>query len=225
MVSGAARPRVVLASSSPRRRELLRLAGLVFAVHSPQVDESPHADEEPLAHVRRLSLDKAASAAAHARQVAEKGAESVVIAADTVVVYQGEVLGKPATPDEAVQMLRRLRGETHQVHTGLAVCFGEGCASEVVTTAVHMRPYTEAEIAAYVASGDPMDKAGAYAIQHAGFSPVASLEGCYANVVGLPLCALVRLLDSLHVDVPRAHIPCDGTSDECVVRSWALSDP
>lgn len=184
---------IVLASGSPRRRQLLALAGAPFTVIVPHIDETPLPGEDPLAHVRRLSLSKAAEVAARA------GDNALVIAADTIVVYEGVILGKPATSDEAARILRRLRGQTHQVHTALAVRRGDQCASEVVTTGVRMRAYTDAEIAAYVASGDPMDKAGAYAIQNADFNPVAALDGCYANVVGFPLCRLARMLEPFGV--------------------------
>ncbi len=209
---------IILASSSPRRQQLLALAGLRFTVMRPQVDEAPLPGEDPLAHVRRLSVGKAADVAARA------GVEALVIAADTIVVHEGVILGKPATSDEAARTLRRLRGRTHQVHTALAVRRGDQCASEVVTTGVRMRAYTDAEIAAYVASGDPMDKAGAYAIQHAGFNPVAALYGCYANVMGLPLCYLARMLEPFGVALPGLPELCQSGVEQCGVQDWHGTD-
>jgi len=118
-------------------------------------------------------------------------------------VLDGEVLGKPGSPQEAVAMLRRLRGRPHRVLTAIAVATGGSVHVDVVSTDVHMRSYTDEDIAAYVASGDPLDKAGAYAVQHAGFRPVASVCGCYQNVVGLPLCHLCRRLQAEGVPLRR----------------------
>ncbi|MBN1285811.1 MAG: septum formation protein Maf [Anaerolineae bacterium] len=198
---------IILASGSPRRRELLTLAGVTgFAVQKADIDETPQPGEDPVAHVMRLSLAKAAAVARFAEDP-----RTVVIAADTIVVHGGEILGKPASPEDAARMLRRLRGAVHDVHTAVAVQQSIQYAVEATTTAVTMRAYTGDEIAAYVASGDPMDKAGAYAIQNPGFHPVAHLEGCYGNVVGLPLCTLARLLAQFDVAMPG--LP-DGCQDQ-----------
>jgi MAF protein len=189
---------LILASRSPRRRRLLAHLGLPFRVVIPQVEEdfAPAAAGRPEELAETLALAKAEA-------VASEEAEGIVIAADTIVVDGYTILGKPADSSEAAAMLRRLRGKTHRVITGLAVVdAGSGWrAASHVATAVHMRPYSDAEIAAYVARGDPLDKAGAYAIQDEQFHPVASYDGCYCNVVGLPLKALVTLLRRAGLDI------------------------
>lgn len=181
---------LLLASNSPRRRQLLTLTGWAFSVAASDIDESVHPGEEPPAYVRRLAQEKARAASQKAH------GERFVIGSDTTVVLDGDILGKPADADEALSMLRRLRGRTHQVFTGIAVIRLEDghTHTDVCVTDVPMRAYSENEMSAYVASGDPMDKAGAYAIQHAWFKPVASMAGCYASVMGLPLCHLARLM-------------------------------
>jgi septum formation protein len=201
---------LVLASNSPRRKQLLALGGWDFIVFAPQVDESVLARESPQDYVRRLAENKAEAA----RQILagdtpELGGisrnrleETLILAADTTVVFQSapnesyEILGKPADAAEAEAMLLRLRGQVHRVFTGLAVlrAVGDELQSEVVATDVRMREYSDEEILAYIATGDPLDKAGAYAIQHPGFRPVQNLQGCYANVMGLPVCHAARLL-------------------------------
>jgi MAF protein len=209
-------PNIILASGSPRRRQLLTCAGLHFAIVRPEVDETPAPNETPPTYARRLGLSKAAEVARRS----EPGA--LVIAADTIVVYRGEIIGKPAGEDDAVHILRRLRGQTHHVHTALAVARGERRLAEITTTAVPMRHYTDDEIAAYVASGDPLDKAGAYGIQHTGFNPVIELQGCYGNVVGLPLCTLARMLEAFGVAMPGLPEGCRQTSKACGVAAWPL---
>lgn len=186
---------IILASTSPRRRALLALLGCPFDLATPDVDETPLPSETPTALARRLARLKAAT-------VAREEPTAVVVAADTVVALGGEVLGKPMSADDAARMLRALRGLPHDVFTGVAVARGAQVWDAVVTSQVIMRPYTDEDIAAYVASGDPLDKAGAYAIQHPSFQPVADLQGCYANVVGLPLCAVWRLLREAGIDTP-----------------------
>jgi MAF protein len=189
---------LILASRSPRRRRLLAHLGLPFRVVIPQVEE----DMAPTAAGRPEELAEAL-ALAKAEAVAIKEGEGIVIAADTIVVDGDTILGKPADSSEAGAMLRRLRGKTHRVITGLAVVDaggGQRAASHVVT-AVRMRPYSDADIAAYVARGDPLDKAGAYTIQDEQFHPVASYDGCYCNVVGLPLKALITLLRRAGLDI------------------------
>jgi MAF protein len=185
----------VLASGSPRRRELLASLGVTFSVVRPQVDETQHPDEPPRAYAARLSREKAAAVAA---QVAPA---SLVLAADTIVICDDRVLGKPADVDEATAMLRTLRGRAHTVCTAITLhSAAHDPLTEVTCTAVHMRAYSDAEIAAYIATGDPFDKAGGYAIQHPEFAPVAQIEGSYSNVVGLPLETLQALLT--RVDYP-----------------------
>ena len=171
--------RLLLLSASPRRRELLASAGIPFEVRPVDVDETPEPAERPEALAERLARAKAA---------ASPDPSAWGIAADTVVAQDGAILGKPQDPTEAVAMLRRLRGRWHYVYTGVAVRRPSGAIlSAVDCTRVLMRDYHDDEIAAYVASGDPFDKAGAYAIQHTGFRPVAQIEGRYDTVVGLPM--------------------------------------
>lgn len=188
---------VVLASASPRRHHLMALLGIPFEVHVADVDERAGRRERAPALVARLSRAKALA-------VAGRMPYAAVIGADTIVVLDGEILGKPASAAEATAMLRRLRDRPHQVYSGIALCPPEYGAprTAVVQSTVWMRPYSDAEIAAYVASGDPLDKAGAYAIQSSAFHPVARLEGCYASVMGLPLCQVAGLLSQIGVAVP-----------------------
>lgn len=196
------RPILVLASNSPRRRELLALAGIPFEIIAADVDESLRADESPREYVLRLAEEKARAASARA------DAAQVVLAADTTVVDANAVLGKPAHPSEAKRMLRQLRGRVHQVYTGIAVLrVRDGnLLADVCVTDVPMRAYSDAEIEAYIATGDPLDKAGAYAIQHADFNPVESMSGCYASVMGLPLCHAARLLTRMDA-APGTDVP------------------
>jgi MAF protein len=167
----------------------------MFHVRPADVDESQRPGEAPRDYVLRLAEKKAKACAASARP------GEVVVAADTAVVLDGEILGKPASLAEAVEMLRRLRGRSHQVCTAIAVLENETGAllTDLCVTEVNMRAYTEEEIQTYVLSGDPLDKAGAYAIQHDGFRPVENMQGCYASVMGLPLCHLSRTLAKLDI--------------------------
>ncbi len=207
---------LILASRSPRRRQLLALLGLDFSVQTAEVDERPRVGESPVEYVRRL---------ARAKAMACPDGHGLVLAADTVVAVGADLLGKPRNMAEAGQMLRRLRGGLHQVYTALALRHDPQLWIEVCVTQVLMRDYDEAEIAAHVASGDPLDKAGAYAIQHPTFRPVAAVEGCYTCVVGLPLCHLVLLLrragQSWPEDVPARCQEAFGHS--CEVFSSILA--
>ena len=199
---------LILASQSPRRRELLRLLGLPFEVTVSDVRETPRTDETPPELVTRLSQAKARNAELNGRQGA------LVIACDTIVALRDgpaetQILGKPRDASEGRTMLRRLRGRSHVVYSAVTVeTPGRETTTDLVETELIMRPYTDAEIQAYVASGDPLDKAGAYAIQHEGFDPVERIQGCYASVMGLPLCHLARRLREwgidLDTDVPTA---------------------
>ena len=182
------RPPLILASTSPRRKALLAEWGFDFEVEAADVDESALPDERPEAHAIRLALEKA-------RTVAARRDVGLVIGADTIVVDDGDELGKPADADEARSMLRRLRGGRHLVITAVAVVDASSGASAAAaeTTGVWMRDFTDAELEAYVDSGDPLDKAGAYAIQHAGFAPISRIQGSACNVIGLPI-GLVRIL-------------------------------
>jgi septum formation protein len=203
---------LLLASNSPRRKQLLELGGWKFEIISVEIDERVREGERPSEYVRRLAKSKAQAAALHAPQ------EAIIIAADTTVVdefslqrdRQELILGKPEDAAEAEQMLRRLRGRTHQVYTAMAVLRASDglLLQDTCVTDVTMRAYSDAEVQAYIDTGDPLDKAGAYAIQHVDFHPVAKVDGCYTNVVGLPLCYLARMLRELGVqpaqDLPQA---------------------
>ena len=179
--------RVILASQSPRRRELLTLIGVAHEVRPADIDESHFPGELPVPHAERLARGKAHAIAAH-----ETGA--VVIAADTIVVVDGDILGKPRDADDAKRMLRRLSGRTHTVYTAIAVARGEATESAVEGVEVTFRALTDAEIADYVATGEPMDKAGAYGIQGYGATIVERVDGDYFSVMGLGLRRLVELL-------------------------------
>jgi MAF protein len=191
-------PSLILASNSPRRRQLLALTGLPFVVSAANVDESQLSNESPTDYVLRLAETKARAIQANGNQF--------VLAADTTVVDGSDILGKPQDETEAVAMLTRLRGHTHQVYTGVALLrVSDGLLrKDLCVTDVPMRNYSDDEIRAYVATGDPLDKAGAYAIQHSEFHPVTRMEGCYASVMGLPLCYVVRMLRELGVSVNTA---------------------
>jgi len=188
---------LILASSSPRRQELLRRLGVRFEVATADIDESQQPGEAPTALVQRLAREKALAVAAWLPG-------HVVLGADTIVVLDGDVLGKPADADEATAMLRRLRGRPHTVWStvyALNPTLARAAATLSEST-VWMRPYGDDEIAAYVASGDPMDKAGAYAIQHRGFAPAERISGCYSGVMGFPLGDVAQALRAMGVDVP-----------------------
>ena len=192
----------ILASNSPRRRQLLSLGGWQFTVSAAEVDETPLPGEEPPAYVLRLAESKArAAAAAHPAGQRFLAADTTVV--DRLAALGTKLLGKPSDEADARRMLRSLRGRVHQVYTALALYrpLDESLLTELCCTDVPMRDYTDAEIDAYIATRDPLDKAGAYAIQHAGFHPVERLEGCFANVMGLPLCHLARLLQ--RQDIPH----------------------
>jgi len=180
--------KLILASSSPRRRELLAQAGYVFEVVPADIDETRRIDEEPSAYVARLALEKAQ--AIHARN-----RDAIVLGADTTVVLNGEVLNKPKDIDEAACMLRALSGCTHQVHTGIAVVTSKAQRSHVETTNVVFAPIPEEELAIYLTTGDSLDKAGAYGIQGYAARWIPRIEGDFFNVMGLPLAAMVRLLN------------------------------
>jgi MAF protein len=195
-----------LASASPRRSELLALTGWKAIIEPVEVDEQPLPGEGARLLARRLASAKASRAAENT------AASGMILAADTIVADEDQLLGKPADPDEAKQMLLALRGRNHRVITAIVLIEPQDHQEivEMCETLVPMRNYDMEEIEAYIASGSPLDKAGAYGIQDGGFQPVASesLEGCYTNVMGLPLCHLVRAMRRLGhhptVDVPAA---------------------
>ena len=188
---------ILLASNSPRRRELLALTQWDFIVSVADVDERTRPNESPADYVLRLAETKARATASRA------DADRIVLAADTAVVDGRDILGKPVDEAHAFAMLTRLRGRTHQVYTGLALLRpGDGLLLTVLSvTDVPMRDYTDDEIRAYISTGDPLDKAGAYAIQHEQFHPVEHMSGCHAGVMGLALCHVTRMLRKLEIAV------------------------
>ncbi len=186
---------LILASQSPRRRALLAALGAAFTVDAAEVDETARPGEAPDALVCRLCRAKA-------QAVAARRPSAIVLAADTLVALDGELLGKPADPFEATAMLRRLRARVHQVYTAVCVATDGKLTARLSLSNVTMRPYSDAEIARYVASGDPLDKAGAYAIQHPLFAPVEAWEGCYAGIMGLPLRIAHEMLTEFGVPIP-----------------------
>ena len=202
---------LILASASPRRRQLLALAGWPFSVATADIDETPLNNEAPRDFVRRLSQAKARAVASRLSVHDER---PVVVACDTTVVLDDRLLNKPADAAEARSMLTALRARIHEVLTGLAILdtATEALHSEVVVSRVPMRAFTDTEMEAYIASGDPLDKAGAYAIQHPGFQPVdrAAFADCFANVMGLPLCHLLRRLRGFGFDAPALPQACQA---------------
>lgn len=213
--------RLILASSSPRRRALIASLGQPFDIVKPDIDEDIRRGEPPLDYVSRLSREKAAAVLAQLsttnggkpEAMLVLAADTIVLAADTIGIEQdGGLLGKPRDADEAWDMLNRLRGRPHEVYTAFALHRSgdeHPIWTERVRTIVTMRPYSDEEIAAYIASGDPFDKAGGYAIQHPGFHPVARIDGCYNNVVGLPLCRVKTALASVGWGGMTAPDGCD----------------
>lgn len=187
------RPRVILASQSPRRRELLALVGIAHDVRPADVDERYLAGESPREHAERLAREKATA-------IREPGA--VVIGSDTIVVVDGDVLGKPKGERDAARMLRRLSGRSHTVITAVAVARDGRVESGVEEVDVTFHPLTDADIAAYIATREPMDKAGAYGIQGFGATIVARVNGDYFAVMGLPLQRLVHLLGRMGLRYP-----------------------
>jgi septum formation protein len=216
---------LVLASASPRRRELLAQAGFTFTVHPAHIPEDPLPNEDPIAHVTRLAREKAKAVysqlsgnlepdnpqmlrAPSILRSSQNGWDTTnpdspsvstltVLAADTIVTLDNQILGKPSNPADAARMLRLLSGRTHQVITGVALISATSTQVGAETTAVTFRALTEQEIAAYIATGEPMDKAGAYAIQGRAARWIPRIEGDYFNVVGLPIALVSSLLDSL----------------------------
>jgi septum formation protein len=187
-----AEPPLVLASTSPRRRSILESLELEFATVAPDVDETPLPHETPEEHVLRLSMAKATV-------VARRLDAGTVIGADTAVLLDGTILGKPSGEADARRMLHALTGRSHEVLTGVTVmrCSDGAAASDFERTAVEMRDLTDDEIDAYVSAGEPLDKAGSYGVQGCGAAIVSSVSGCFYNVVGLPVVLTCRLLEGL----------------------------
>ena len=207
MICGMAdvRTRLILASASPRRKELLAQAGFVFEVCPAHIPEAPGPGEDPVAYVTRLAREKA-QAVFDAQRTATAGkqgigtegnevaARVVVLGADTTVTLDGQILEKPRDAEDAARMLRLLSGRTHRVMTGVAVVSEERVDVAAEVTAVRFLTLSDEEITAYVASGEPMDKAGAYGIQGLAARWIPRIEGCYFNVVGLPLALVGQML-------------------------------
>jgi septum formation protein len=183
-------PRVVLASASPRRRELLALVGIPHQVEPADIDESYRDGEEAAEHAERLAREKAAT-------VAARNPDAIVIAADTIVLIEGLVLGKPRDEADAERMLAMLAGQTHVVLTAVAVAHGDRMRSGVESVRVTFRSLTRARIRAYIATGEPMDKAGSYGIQGYGATLVERIDGDYFSVMGLALARMIDLLGEL----------------------------
>ncbi len=196
---------IVLASASPRRREVLEWSGWEYILQPADVDEAPLLNEPPQLYVSRLAETKARAAARiQAESQAPNGRADLILAADTTVADGNEVLGKPVNTADARRMLKQLRARSHKVFTALAIYrlsdqawFFDRCCS-VVT----MRDYSDEELEDYISTGDAMDKAGAYAIQNRIFQPTAGFNGCFANVIGLPLCHLVRMMRKIGYNAP-----------------------
>ena len=210
--------RLILASSSPRRRELLAQAGYAFKVEAADVDESVLPGEAAGDYVQRLAEEKAQAVFARHEVQKSPGAPSlpassarvgstdtpwIVLGADTTVVCDGEILAKPANAEDAKRMLRRLSGRTHEVITGVAVVTRARVVRDVGTTSVTFISIPEDELDSYCASGEPMDKAGAYGIQGYAARWIPRIDGCYFNVMGLPIARVVRMIDGALALVPR----------------------
>ena len=199
---------LILASASPRRRELLTQAGYTFRVQPAHIPEDPKAGEDPIAYVVRLAREKAGTVLRDIQrlgsEIGEQGSEigtqgPVVLGADTTVTLDGQILAKPESAADAMRMLRMLSGRTHRVITGVALATESGTEVAAEVTGVTFLTLSDEEIAGYVATGEPMDKAGAYAIQGRAAKWIPRVEGCYFNVVGLPLALVGAMLDSLRV--------------------------
>lgn len=185
---------IILASKSPRRKQLLSMMGLEFAVQTADIDETMDKSQTPAHEVAAVSARKAA-------KIAALHADNVIVSADTIVVIDGKILGKPKDTQDAARMLQLLSGRTHTVYTGLTVFANGESRTQVVSTAVTFRDLTDAEIAAYIETGEPMDKAGAYGIQGYGSMFVSHLDGDYFCVMGLPVCTLAGMLRAAGVQV------------------------
>ncbi len=201
------KPKIVLASASPRRRELLGLLGLDFVIEDSGVPEETDPAESPAESAVRLARQKAET-------VASRFADALVLGADTVVVAGREILGKPVDPEDARRMLQLLRNRWHFVITGVALIDSRNARQEArfVETGVQMADYSDADIEKYIKTGEPFDKAGSYAVQGLGGRLVARVEGCYTNVVGLPVCEVAEMLHEFGVKVAAVPAPCTDSA-------------
>ncbi|MFA5612125.1 MAG: Maf family protein [Anaerolineaceae bacterium] len=200
--------KLILASGSPRRNQMLCLFGIPFTTAPAEIDEQKRRGESPIEYVERMAFEKG-----EAREISE---DEVVLSADTIVDLEGLVLGKPVDAEDAERTLKLMRGRSHRVYTALSLHLGKDgpILSDVCLTEVYMRAYSDEEIQAYIARGDYKDKAGGYAIQDPEFHPVDRIEGCYANVMGLPLCHVYRLFRraGISVDIDIAEL-CQRYND------------
>ena len=185
-------PSIYLASRSPRRAELLKQMGVLFSVVPADIDETPHAMERSDAYVKRLAIEKAQ--AGYALVLQKAWFEMPVLAADTTVSIDGEILGKPQDDEDAYRMLSLMSGRWHEVHTGIAVAHAGHVAMEISSTMVQMDDLSDAVLRAYIATGEPKDKAGAYGIQGIAGSLIKRIEGSYSGVMGLPVYETTKLL-------------------------------
>ena len=209
--------KILLASASPRRRELLKQLGIEFTSIATNADEAQLQNESAPDMVARLSRIKA-------RAAQEKFSDALIIAADTDVELDGAILGKPRDAADARAMLNALRNRAHNVFTGFSIADSALCETEILHTRVFMRAYGEAERDAYIASGDPFDKAAGYAVQHQAFQPVERVEGCFANVMGMPLCRLYHALQR-HMPMPAPQLECLAHSErDCTVKKMVLGE-
>jgi septum formation protein len=200
--------RLILASASPRRRELLELVRFTFEVESSAIEELQRQGEAPETYVRRLAEDKA-------REVASRHPDAWIIAADTIVYIDGTILEKPADHDDAVRMLTTISGRVHEVFTGLTLCNRavDRSYTKVVTTRVKMLSLSPEEVEWYASTGEPMDKAGAYAVQGIGAMFIESIEGSYTNVVGLPLAELFTMMKTAGLEPVAKAVNRVGATD------------
>ena len=210
---------LILASNSPRRKQLLALTELDSIVSAADVDENQYENESPADYVLRLAEKKA--------RAIKADTDAIILASDTTVVDGADILGKPQDEADAIKMLTQLRERTHQVYTAVALLrVSDGLLmTDLCITDVPMRSYSDEEIRSYVATGDPLDKAGSYAIQHPEFSPVESMAGCYASVMGLPLCHVTRMLRNMDIE-PKTDVPssCQKLLEyDCPVYTSVLS--
>ena len=203
--------RVILASQSPRRRDLLTLIGIPHEVRPADVDESALPNEAPVPHCERLAREKVAA-------IAQQALDALVIGSDTIVVIDDTILGKPQSKDDAVAMLTRLSGRTHTVYTAVAVSWRDQVVSGVESVSVTFRTLSHEHIVAYVETAEPMDKAGAYGIQGFGATNIARIEGDYFAVMGLPLGRMITLVRSLGLSYQYGPITNGPSGPESAAR-------
>lgn len=212
--------RIILASSSPRRRELIAWMNIPFDVTSSDIDESLQKGEHPIDYVRRLACEKAEAIFNNSHPT------SVILAADTIVIKGDHILGKPKDEKQATEMLLDLKGAIHQVVTAICLIQPDGKRiQDLCVSNVRMRNYSDREIQKYVSSGDPMDKAGAYAIQNGSFNPVSEFKGCFASVMGFPFCHIERNLRKIdgYNCIPTADICQKNLHYSCPIYARVLN--